>query len=344
MKKVGCAVLALLIICMLFGCESKNAEFDEISFYTMGTIMDVKVQKSDNSAELLADCETRFENINDTTNRLCETPVAEEKSEIKRINNAAGKNPVKVSDEVYDLIKVSVEYGEKTNGKFNILLGPISDLWGFDDKNYRVPSDEEIKKTLELCNLSDIVLDDENKTVFLKKEGMEIDLGALAKGYATDAAVEDMKNSGCTSALINAGGNIGVIGKKDVGQMWKVGIQNPRKENDILGYVEAEDEYVVTSGDYQRYFEQDGVRYCHIFDAETGYPANGVIASSVICDDGLTADILSTTAFIMGDDFEKFIENETELSNVAWLIVSLDENGDLIVKQNDLMKERLKKE
>lgn len=219
-------------------------------------------------------------------------------SEVSRLNQNGW---VKVSPETFFILEKSRGFWELSGGAFDITVGPLMDLWGFTNKDFRQPSDSEIQKTLELIGTNKIIL---NKTDYVVKfmfPGMKIDLGAIAKGYAVDCAVKKLKDAGITSCLINAGGQIYGLGEK-FGRPWKVGIRSPRAKG-FAGYLEIKDQAVSTSGDYEQYFEKDKRRFSHIMNPRTGYPEDSkIISATVTAADGLTADALSTSIVVMGKD------------------------------------------
>jgi thiamine biosynthesis lipoprotein len=219
-------------------------------------------------------------------------------SEVSRLNKF-GK--LRVSPETFYVIKKSQEFYQQTNGAFDITVASLVDLWGFTDKKYTLPDKEDIKKTLEFVGSDKIILHEENNLVEFKTPGMKIDLGAIAKGYALDCAIKKLKENNLKSCLINAGGQISALGDK-FGKPWRIAIRDPRT-NDFKGYLEVKDKSVATSGDYEQYFVKDNQRYSHIFNPKTGYPADSdVISVTVIAQDGLTADALSTAIFVLGKE------------------------------------------
>ena len=226
-------------------------------------------------------------------------------SDVSRINAAAGVESVKVNEDVFELIAMAVYFAEISGGAFDPTIGPIVNLWGFNN-NPSVPLQEEIDAVLKLVNWTDIVLDSDSTTVFLKKPGMALDLGAIAKGYAADETAKIITNAGINRAIVNLGGNIVVIGKNKDDRPWRVGIQDPNGERG--SYIEVvevstNDSYmsVVTSGAYERFFEQDGKRYHHIFSPSTGYPVkNELLSVTIIAPNSMYADALSTAVFVMG--------------------------------------------
>ena len=220
-------------------------------------------------------------------------------SDISKLNDAG---TLEVSDETYYLIKRAVEIGGDTNGAFDISVFPVMEAWGFTSKEYRVPSDDELSKLTQNVDYSRISFNDDNKEVALGS-GMKIDLGGIAKGYTAMRLAELFKEYGVESAIINLGGNAQALGAKPDGSPWRIGIQDPENENGIMGVLEGSDTAVVTSGGYERYFEEDGRTYHHIIDPDTGYPSdNGIVSVTVVTDDGTLADGLSTALFVMGYD------------------------------------------
>lgn len=242
--------------------------------------------------------------------------VYDEKSEIFKINENASTGFVSVTDEVYDLLKDAVSLSEKTNGAFDITLHPVISLWGIGTENAKVPEDYEIKEALLKTGIQNIEFDDEKKAVKFKKDGMGINLGAFAKGYASDKAVEMLKKSGVKNAVLDLGGNVATLGKRPLSftdalrhasfyRPFAVGIQNPDKKRGepIEKIIAEEDLFIITSGSYERYFEEDSKRYHHIIDPKTGYPAECHIKSAtVVTKNGALGDALSTASFILGED------------------------------------------
>jgi thiamine biosynthesis lipoprotein len=217
-------------------------------------------------------------------------------SEVTKLNES-GK--LKASPEAFYVIKKSVEFWRASDGAFDITVAPLVDLWGFTEKRYRLPTDKEIKSALNLVGSDKIILHEEDNVVEFKTPGMKIDLGAIAKGYATDCAVIKLKTAGIKSCLINTGGQIYCLGD-NFGIPWKVAIKNPRGKT-VIGYLKLKDKAVATSGDYEQYFFKNNKRYSHILNPKTGYPADsGILSVTVVAQDGLTSDALATAIFVLG--------------------------------------------
>ncbi|MDD2680203.1 MAG: FAD:protein FMN transferase [Candidatus Omnitrophica bacterium] len=220
------------------------------------------------------------------------------KSEISRLNESGS---LKVSPETFYIIQKSKEFWSATNGAFDITTGVLTDLWGFKDRRYCLPKEEEIKKALKLIGSDKIILQDIKSVVQFKLSGMKLDLGAIAKGYALDCAASKLKEAGIKSCLINAGGQVYCLGDK-FSQPWRVAIKEARGKASN-SYLELKDRCVATSGDYERCFFKNKKRYAHIFNPQTGYPAeSGVISVSVIAADALSADALATAIFVLGKE------------------------------------------
>ncbi|MCB2345641.1 FAD:protein FMN transferase [Clostridium estertheticum] len=225
-------------------------------------------------------------------------------SEISKLNSKAGISGQKLSEDTYSVIEKSVQYSKLTGGALDATIEPIVGLWGIGTDKERVPSKTEISDKLKLVNYKDIVLDKKNSTVKLKRTNQAIDLGAIAKGYTADEVKKVLLNNKISSAIINLGGNVYAIGSNPNGKDWNVGIQNPLStRGEYLGTISVTDKSIVTSGNYERFFIKDGIRYHHIFDPKTGYPAQqSLISTTIVSDKSVDGDALSTSTYIMGLD------------------------------------------
>ncbi|MBM7582529.1 thiamine biosynthesis lipoprotein [Caldicoprobacter guelmensis] len=315
------AMLAILLLCVtLQGCTKVETlkEYRK-DIFALNTWVNIRLYAGKDGPTILDKAVKRIEEIE---NRMS---VTIPDSDVSRINSNAGKQPVKVHDDTFEVIKKALEYAELSNGAFDITIYPIVKLWGITSEHPRVPTEAEIKDKLKFVNYKDVVLNEDQKTVYLEKEGMGIDLGAIAKGYAADEVARILREQGVTHALINMGGNVVALGGKPDGRPWRVGVRNPRSENmqSHITIIEIMDGSVVSSGDYERYFEQGGKRYHHIFDPSTGYPANsGLMATTVVAPKSIDADALSTTVFIMGA--EKGLQLVDKLEGIEALAVTFD--------------------
>lgn len=200
-----------------------------------------------------------------------------------------------------DLISAAQSIGKSTGGALDITLYPVVRAWGFTTGEYQIPSDETIAALLEKVDYNAVTVQNGKVTL---PEGMEVDFGAVAKGYAGEVCADLLREKGVTSAILRLGGNIQTVGAKPDGSPYRIGIQNPNgNANDNVGILEIVDQAAVTSGGYQRFFEENGVRYWHIIDPATGAPArSGLTSVTIVADSGTLCDGLSTALFVMGLD------------------------------------------
>lgn len=244
-----------------------------------------------------------------------------EESEIAKLNQSRSAT---LSEDAGYLVERALELNEETGGAFDIAIYPIMEAWGFPTQNYQVPTEDTLQSLLKLCDVSGITYDKDNRNISFNQEGMKIDLGGIAKGYTSSRIMEIYKENNISSGLVNLGGNVQALGTKTDGSKWRVAVQSPDDSDDYLGVLSIEDKAVITSGGYERYFEQDGKTYHHIIDPQTGYPAeNGLTSVTIVSEDGTLADGLSTSLFIMGKD--KAIEFWRAHSNEFDAIILTDD-------------------
>jgi thiamine biosynthesis lipoprotein len=249
-------------------------------------------------------------------------------SDVTQINRSAGKEWVKISPETIQVVKKAREISEFSEGGFDITVGPLSELWRKARENKAPPSKEDVKGKLDLVNFKNMEVDKEGK-VFLKKKGMAVDLGGIAKGYDVDRAFDVLRSLGYKNLIVNAGGDLRVGGLKN-NQPWSTGIQNPREPKKILTRISVSDMAVTTSGDYEKFFIHQGKRYHHIFDPRDGFPTEGCQSVTIVTKDCMTADALATAVFVLGP--EKGYALCRELDGVECLIV--DKDGKIILSPN----------
>ena len=223
--------------------------------------------------------------------------ISSETGDIYRINqNGEGD----LSEDSLSLLTSALSYYKETNGLFDCTIEPVMEAWGFTTQDYRVPTQEELSDLLSRVDASSVTLTGSHVTL---PDQVRLDLGGIAKGFTSARVMKVFAENGVTSGIISLGGNVQALGTKPDGSLWRVGIQDPVNTEDMFAVVEVSDEAVITSGAYQRYFEEDGVHYHHIIDPRTGYPANnGLISVTIISPDGTLADALSTSLFIMGPE------------------------------------------
>lgn len=219
-------------------------------------------------------------------------------SEVSRVNqNGSGI----LSEDAANILTRALEISAETDGAFNPLMYPIMEAWGFPTQNYRVPDEKELDALLERIDTSQVAFDAQSGAVIFLREGMEMDLGGIAKGYTSTKLMDLFASCGVTSGMVSLGGNVQVLGCKPDGTNWRIALQNPDGSDNYLGVLETSDMAVITSGGYERYFEQDGVTYHHIIDPSTGFPADsGLCSVTIVSADGTLADGLSTALFVMG--------------------------------------------
>lgn len=319
MKKIV-MIWMIFILFAFTACGNRSVEKYSKEGFALGTF---------NSITLYSDHKVGEEVFKEVFNQLnqIETTLtinAEVNSEIQQINVAAGKEAVTVSDETFYVIKTACEYTKKTEGRFDITVGSLVKLWNIGFDTAKVPSEEAIKFSLQNIGIDSVILNEEEHTIKLEHEGMLIDLGGIAKGYAADAVAAQLKEKGYESALINLGGNVLCIGVKPDGDPFKIGIRDPfGSPTAYVGIVTVNDNSVVTSGVYERNFIENSVLYHHILDTVTGYPVNNNLESvSIITKKSIEADALSTGVFSMG--LERGFEFVQKLEGVDAIFVTKD--------------------
>lgn len=313
-------ILLILISVLLVSCAEKDVSDSRIA---MGTLISVTVPEENESVidEIFSLVYSIEHDISSYS----------EDSWIGKINASAGISPVSVPSGIYALIKQSVAMAYCTDGVFNPAIGPLTKLWGLGTESARVPSESEIESVLPFLDYSSVVLDDSNCSVFLPTPGMALDLGGVGKGYAADKISKLLSDRGVERAIVNLGGNVLAFGCKADGSAWKIGIRNPLGGNsDVFRTVEVENMCVITSGVYQRYIIEDGIRYHHILSSETGYPVvSDIISATVVSSSGTLGDLLSTTLLAQGS--EKALETAAEYEVRCILVLAdgtvLDSDG-----------------
>ena len=273
---------------LLTGCSGAPAQEPEsATFFAMDTAMDFTVY---GDAALLDEAETLIGSLEE------QVSVTDEHSDIYAIDHTGSGS---LSGNAAELMEQALELCRRTGGALDISVYPIVRAWGFTTGSYQIPDEETIQSLLPLVDYTQIQYDAATGVVTLP-EGMEIDLGSVAKGYAGQLAAQMLRNSGVESALLNLGGNVQTVGTKPDGSPWQIGIKDPQGE-DAMMVLSVEDQAVVTSGGYERYFEQDGQTYWHVMDPSTGHPADsGLISVTIVGDEGVVCDGLSTALFVMG--------------------------------------------
>ncbi|MDO8707082.1 FAD:protein FMN transferase [Pseudomonas sp.] len=287
--------LMLLFTGVLVSRLFKESKPFQRSEYIMGTIFDITtLGGNENSLEDAArKAFAEIKRIDSLMSRY------KEESEVSIINKKAGIGPVKVGQELIEVLKEGRRVSELSGGAFDVTIGPLSNLWGFDEEKKSVPPAEKIDEQRRLVDYRKLKIDEAASTVYLGEKGMMIDVGGIAKGYALKKAMKVFEEAGIRDVIINAGGNLNLRGGKK-GKPWKIGIQDARNEKKLLGVLNITETSVSTSGDYQRFFIKDGVRYHHILDPKTGSPAKGLVSVTVVGRNEAMTDAMSTAVFVLG--------------------------------------------
>lgn len=332
-KKFIPAIAAILMVAagILLSYAEKQMSQEQFrknyldAFDTVTTIIGYGKTQEDVTAkaDVLMEELTRYHKLYDIYNSY------EGINNLKTINDNAGISPVKVDQEIIDLLNFSINLYEKTNGQTNIALGSVLKIW----HNYRsygienpalasLPSMEELEEAARHCNIENIVIDADASTVFLTDANMSLDVGSIGKGYAVQKVSEYARSLGYNNMVLSVGGNISAIGPKADETMWKFGVQNPDLESEevSIASVEIIDNSLVTSGNYQRYYTVDGKDYCHIIDPDTLMPADYCKSVTVITSDSGEADALSTALFCMSYEEGLAYINQFEQAEAIWVL------------------------
>lgn len=251
-------------------------------------------------------------------------------SETSEINMNAGIKGVKVSAELYDLIERAIGLSGLTDGAFDISYASMDKIWKFDGSMKKMPSKEEIKSSVSKVGFQKIILDSRNKSVFLKDKGMKIGFGAIGKGYAADQAKALLLKNNVQAGIINASGDMNTWGRQPNGNEWTVAITNPLNKAKSAAVLPISNGAVVTSGNYEKFVQFNGIRYAHIIDPRTGYPATGILSVTVFAPKAELADALATSVFVMG--IETGINRINQLPKVECVII--DKEGKVFTSDN----------
>ena len=299
MKRRLAALLLMIFALFLTACGEKSAESETRTVYAMDTVMNLTVY-GENAAAALESAEQELHTLDKSV--LSRTA---EGSELYALNAANGETVIYGADDALPaLIEVALTISDATNGAFDPTLAPVLDAWGFTKDEHHVPSADELAALLGHTGLDQVTLKEtaDGYSVALS-DGTQLDLGGIAKGYAADLLRAQLEKESITSATLDLGGDVFVMGKKSDGSDWRIAVKDPADTESYLGVVSAADKFIVTSGVYERYFEENGVRYHHILNPKTGCPAeSGLVSVTVLCKNGAWADALSTACFVLGPD------------------------------------------
>ncbi len=315
--------IGLLTVLSIYRLNKQDKLSEDTSFL-MDSFVVQKVY-GENGDEVIAN------SVNALTEFESLVSIYVEDSDVSKINDAAGSDVVKVNERVYNLVANAKEYSANADGRYDVTIAPLTVEWGITGDSPKVPDSSDIEKLLELVDYRDITLNESDYTIGLEDKGQSIDLGGIAKGTACDIVLDIYRENEIKSALISIGGNVAVLGTKPDDSPFVVGIRNPRgSQNDYFATFEMGDEVIATTGDYERFFEQDDIRYHHILDTDTGYPVDSDLMSvSIISKSGELSDVMSTTMFIGG--LEEVKEN---LDNEDYSIIAVTNDRDVYVSSN----------
>ena len=284
-------IIPLMLSCLLLiGCAQRGAnEPAQQTVFAMDTVMSLSVYDGA-QADALRDAESELSRLDALLDRGAEG------SAVYELNTAGAVH----SEELAALLTAAAQIARATGGAFDPTIAPVLALWGFGPGggNYRVPAEDELAAALSAVGMGRVIIDGADVSL---PQGVQIDLGGIAKGYAGARVRDIFAKHGVTSAIIDLGGDVCLLGGKGDGSPWRVAVRDPANSESFLGVLEARDRFIVTSGVYERYFEENGVRYHHIIDPATGYPAaSGLVSVSVVCADGPWADALATAVSVLG--------------------------------------------
>ena len=250
-------------------------------------------------------------------------------TQISQVNQNAGIVPIKVNNEVFELVERALKISKLTDGAFDISYASMDKIWKFDGSMKEMPSPEAIKKSVERIGYEKIILDTKNKTIFLKDAGMKLGLGGIGQGYIADKVKEVLQAKGCTAGIVNVSGDINTWGSQIDGKPWTVGVVNPVNKNKVFATFPLIDSAVETSGSYEKYVTFNNIRYSHIIDPRTGYPATGVVSVSVFAKQTEIADALATGVFVLGVEVGLNLINQ--LKGIECIIV--DDKGKIFTSK-----------
>ena len=316
MKKILIVVIAMVFTSTLFSQQMYRR-----TLKLMGTRFDISEVandslKADNYINLAVGEISRIEHLISSWDKNSQTSL---------VNRNAGIKPVKVDAELFNLIKRSLSISKLTDGAFDISYASMDKIWKFDGSMKVMPSEKEIKASVEKVGYQNIILNEEDHTVFLKLKGMKIGFGAIGKGYAADKAKNLLISEGVKAGIMNASGDMNTWGKQPNGDFWRVAITNPLNKKNAFGLLPIKNGAVVTSGNYEKYQIFNGKRYSHIIDPRTGNPTNGIISATVFAPKAELADALATSIFVMG--VETGINRINQIPKVECIII--DDNGNI---------------
>ena len=323
-RKLTALLLTLALLPTLAACGEQGTAGETRTVYAMDTVMNLTVY-GEKAASALENAEKELHTLDESI--LSRTA---EGSELSALNAANGESVSYAADDpLPKLIETALAISEATDGAFDPTLAPVLDAWGFTKDLRRVPSADELVAMLAHTGRDKVALEEtaDGYSVALS-DGAQLDLGGIAKGYAADLLRAQLEKEGVTSATLDLGGDVFVMGKKSDGSDWRIAVKDPGDTESYLGIVSASDVFIVTSGVYERYFEENGVRYHHILDPKTGCPAeSGLVSVTVMCKNGAWADALSTACFVLGADGALALRDDLAAQGVDFELIFVTDDG-----------------
>jgi FAD:protein FMN transferase len=308
-------VLAMVAALLLASCGSKEPPpLYKSSSFLMGTLVQVTISGAESTSNAVAEA------IFSELKRVEDLTSFHKPSGLTKINDASGNGPIKADSELLSLIGESLRFAKETQGAFDPTVGPLTRLWNFSAGDPRLPSSPEIAAALAKIGWRRVKVDSTAGTITLPDRGMALDLGGIAKGYALQQVASVIRKRGISAALVNAGGDVLVVGEREPGKPWRIGVQDPRNERAMVAVANLKDCVVQTSGDYERCFIADGKRYHHILNPATGYPADGLQSVTVVAPTGMST--VTAGIFVLGvEEGLKYMES---MPNVQGFLIDFE--------------------
>ncbi len=328
-------ITALFVFSFFAMCGRYSGPVEEV-YFLMDTMARISIYDTDITKSAIQDAASYAVEEMKRVEQLLSVHI--DSSEAAKINRNAGKKALMISKDIECVIEESMKISETSSGAFDITIGPLKKLWNFESNTPTVPDSESICSVLKTIGYGRLKISDGK--IFLQDAGMEIDLGGIAKGYIIDSGIRALKRKGIKSAIIEAGGDLRILGKKPDKGFWRIGIRHPRGErNGLIGILRLEGgSSVATSGDYERYFFKDRIRYHHILNPRTGYPARGCISVTIVADNCMVADGYATAVFVLGPKKGmELIENVDSIEGV--IIYEKDEELEFLA--SDGIKDKI---
>ena len=327
MKRQLAALLLTIFALFLTACGETAAESETRTVYAMDTVMNLTVY-GENAAAALESAEKELHTLDEAV--LSRTA---EGSELYALNASNGETVTYGADDILPaLIETALTISDATDGAFDPTLAPVLDAWGFTKDSRRVPSADELTELLSHAGCGKVRLEHTAAGYAVTLlDGAQLDLGGIAKGYAADVLRAQLEQEGVTSATLDLGGDVFVMGQKTDGSDWRIAVKDPADTESYLGVVSAADQFIVTSGVYERYFEENGVRYHHILDPKTGSPAeSGLVSVTVLCENGAWADALSTACFVLGPDGALALRDDLADQGTNFELILVTDDGSVL--------------